>query len=205
MKILSLNLNRHQQAARQRVLLRKHAANVLCLQEARSECVEYLESLGYWTLFAPQWKEVEDGKEYLVGSLIASLTAPCHHHNFYYRGAESYVPEFDSGQISQMEIPRAVQLISVEADGRAVSILNTHFTWSSNGVPSEIQRADAKRLNRYLGGLADFLLVGDMNAPWGGEVSRLLRKDAISLIPNNYPRNLRCSLIYAGELKIIFE
>ncbi len=56
---------------------------------------------------------------------------------------------------------------SVEKDGEEFSFANTHFTWTQDGFPNELQETDFLALKAILSKIAPHILTGDLNAPRG--------------------------------------
>jgi endonuclease/exonuclease/phosphatase family metal-dependent hydrolase len=205
LKVLSLNVDRHRQAKRQKALLRSFDADVLCLQEAEATCVAAFQSIGYSTVFAPQWTEQTADKTAVIGSLIATRLKDVTLSNWYIRGSASGVPDFKNGNIQQSDIPRALQSLSMMTAGGPVNIFNLHFTWSANGQPSALQRTDAHKVSEYLQKSNDFALFADFNAPAHGEIMKILATGAKAGHPDGILSTLDDRFHYANDVKIVVD
>ncbi|KKP69822.1 hypothetical protein A2X44_05115 [candidate division CPR3 bacterium GWF2_35_18] len=72
---------------------------------------------------------------------------------------------------------------NVKKEGKEQTIATTHFTWSSKGNTTVIQRRSFNKLNKILDKVGDCVLCGDFNAPRGGEIFTALSKRFTDNIP----------------------
>lgn len=56
---------------------------------------------------------------------------------------------------------------SIEREGRTFTFANTHFTWTADGYPNELQAEDFNALKDILSKIGPHILTGDLNAPRG--------------------------------------
>ena len=123
------------------------------------------------------------------------------------RNAEFYAGEYDTlwrhfsdTDIESIEnVAKAISYVDVNKNGCLFRVGTTHFTWSVKGATSETQRKDIKRLVGKLETLGEFALVGDFNAPRGGEIFTELALKYKDNIPETYEWSLDTSIHYAGR------
>ncbi|MEL6520612.1 MAG: endonuclease/exonuclease/phosphatase family protein [Pseudomonadota bacterium] len=205
MKILSLNINRHEQRSRQRVLLRNEDADILCLQEVTESCFSELCDKGYAAFFAPQWYETYENITLAVGCVIATKHPVTYQNTFYFRGDADAIPDFRNGAIAQESIPRAVQTLCLGTVASDIYIHNLHFTWSANGVPSDLQRDDARKISDYVVRWPNHVIAGDFNTPIGGEIFRLICGDALPATPKDLTTTIDKRFHYSGGVDIVVD
>lgn len=96
---------------------------------------------------------------------------------------------------------RSLSAATVEKDGAAYRILTTHFTWTADGMPNEMQLKDFAALRELLSSEPSFVLCGDLNAPRGGVVFGALAEKYTDGIPEEYGTSIDVSLHRLGKEK----
>lgn len=87
----------------------------------------------------------------------------------YYYGQEGQIPQFFANQ-DPNSMNRVLVWQAVEKDDQEYWFATTHFTWSSGGQTTDLQRRTYESLSRALDKLPGLVLTGDFNAPRGGEI-----------------------------------
>lgn len=86
-------------------------------------------------------------------------------------------------------------------DGKTYSVATTHFTWSNEGLNTDVQYTDWKSLLSVLSPHEELVLCGDMNVPRGTPLATLMTKSFRDCIPAVYDTSLDPVLHRAGQLK----
>jgi endonuclease/exonuclease/phosphatase family metal-dependent hydrolase len=86
-------------------------------------------------------------------------------------------------------------------DGKTYPVATTHFTWSNEGLNTNIQYNDWKSLVSVLSPYTELLLCGDMNVPRGSPLATLMTESFKDCIPAKYDTSLDPVLHRAGHLK----
>lgn len=87
----------------------------------------------------------------------------------------------------------------VEKDSERFRIIATHFTWTPHGEPSDEQRIDLEAMFQILHEYKQFILVGDFNAPRGGELFTKLSDHYFDNIPAYYRTSLDINFHVAAK------
>lgn len=85
---------------------------------------------------------------------------------------------------------RAVIVATLSDGVDEYRVATTHFTWSPDGKPSELQRQDFARLKAILAQYPELILCGDFNAPRGGEMFSLFEQ----LYTDNVPQDVTTTI-----------
>ncbi len=88
----------------------------------------------------------------------------------------------------------------VEKEGTVFKIYNTHFTWTADGEPDDLQRNDMQSMLRILKAAGEFILCGDFNVPRGGELFGLLAEHYKDNVPPHYTTSIDGDLHRRGQL-----
>jgi len=104
-------------------------------------------------------------------------------------------------------IPDDVSIVSceVEKEGKNFHFLTTHFTWSARGKAVNLQRENMNKLLKYLENLKEFVLIGDFNAPRGGEIFAMLAGRYKDNVPPHYTSSIDPNLHRAGRLELMVD
>jgi endonuclease/exonuclease/phosphatase family metal-dependent hydrolase len=93
----------------------------------------------------------------------------------------------------------------IEKEGETFRVATTHFTWTPDGSADDYQRADVKKLLAILGGMGEFVLTGDFNAPRGGEIFGTLAEKYKDNVPSHYTTSIDGALHRAGPLELMVD
>lgn len=185
--------------------LKKFRPDVACFQELTEPRVAFFEkALGMKGYFLPMTRffaMVNDAASPVVPFGIGFYSAlPMEDiHSVYYYGGMGTLPTLDLG--NEETVWRGAIRATVEKEGNSFTVATTHFTRTSDGIASEKQRRDLKKLLGLLGDDSELVLCGDMNAPRGGEIFASLSRCFKDNIPKKYDSSLDPKLHRAGHLK----
>lgn len=121
----------------------------------------------------------------------------------YYRGDGTNPPHINKGEPEKMD--RAVLAIEVVKSGQRFCLLNTHFTWSADGKPSELQYHDLAKFLLIIENFPEFVLGGDFNAPRGTAIFDTLATKFQDNIPREVNTTLDKNLHIAGYRKLVVD
>jgi endonuclease/exonuclease/phosphatase family metal-dependent hydrolase len=121
----------------------------------------------------------------------------------YYRGAAENLPYIDKNEPEKMA--RALMITEVDTGMEQYCFVNTHFTWSANGVPSELQFSDYRAMVQILDPISEYVLCGDFNAPRGTAIFDLLAAKYTDNIPNEIKTTLDRDLHKVGHRDLVVD
>jgi mRNA deadenylase 3'-5' endonuclease subunit Ccr4 len=192
--------------------LEEQKPDVVCLQEIFEEdLVLFKERLGMDGIFVPMTQRPRgclrggdlQGDPMPWGLAIVTTMPIISNDGVCYSGPTGPVPLFELGNIATYR--RVLAHITIEKEGKRFSFLNTHFTWTPDGKPSEAQRSDIQALLSLLSKQEDFILCGDFNAPRGGEIFQLLADRYIDNIPAYVTTTIDKDLHRSGDLQLVVD
>lgn len=210
LKLVSLNIERAKHFDRVLPFLAKEKPDVVCLQEVREPDIDKLkESIGASEhIFAPMTRHPSDGNPAVVGTCILSLVPVREGRVQYYHGDPHSIPEGTDRPESWADdaaiaagVNCALSSVDVEKEGTAFRIATTHFLWSRKGRFSEYQREDMKKLLKLLDAEGEFVLTGDLNAPRGGEIFKMLADQYTDNVPPYIKTSLDVEFHRAGKTR----
>ncbi len=169
MKLVSLNMEGDRHLPEVTALLKKEQGQVVCLQECFRADLDLLKSAGNYQYgyFQPM-AVIGDKNRYGISNRgewgltilsnyeFKSMKSP------FYDGSKSKIPTFKDGLPNSLN--RYVFGGKVDLDGQSITILNTHFTWSSKGTEEEAQLKAYPNLLKILDSYSEFVLCGDFNS-----------------------------------------
>lgn len=198
LKLISINIQTDLHHDRVIPFLQKEQPDVVCLQEVfKEELAIYEKALNMTSYFKPMCLIESfikaDGKNYILGPAILTK----HQVKFsseYIVGTEEDVPIFEHKfSKTERDINNLVVLWAdvKDTDGDEYRISTTHFTWTPEGLSTEYQKNDMKKLIEVLDNkLKGFILTGDLNAPRGNETFSMLSEKYKDNIPAQYTSSL---------------
>lgn len=195
------SLNIHQFLHREETLraLLATDADVFCLQEVLVGTVTQLEhELGATAIFAPMdhFPEVTED----VGlALFVRRGALLQSHVYRYHEADMMHPQ------SIGDCDRILQYGVIKKDGVDYHIGQTHFVWTPNGEPDELQYTAMGQLQHYTAALPGMVLCGDFNAPRGKGAWEMLTKEFVDNIPLHETTTLDQVLHRAAPLHYVVD
>ncbi len=203
LKLISLNIERSKHVDRAAAFLEREAPDVACLQELMEYDVPRFEEVfGGRCHYTPVTIHDAEGKPGPFGQGIFSRLSTSNFFEKYYWGVPGVLPHFDftNAATKHATETHAVSGIEVEKEGATFRIATTHFTWTPDGSASDFQRADLKRMFAVLDEVGECVLVGDFNAPRGGEIFSKIAARYKDNIPLHYKTSIDATLHRVGAL-----
>lgn len=212
LRIVSVNIERSKHLDRMRAFLDAQRPDAICMQELMEYDVPYFEQVGGPCLFTPATRHPAEDRPGIMGTGIFSRLPVVASAEQYYLGSRDAIFDFDftNAQTKHATETRAVAYCDIEKDGAVFRVGTTHFTWTPDGSPDDLQRADLKNLLGVLEGLGEFVLAGDFNAPRvyhsePGEIFSLLAAKYVDNIPLEYETSIDGSIHRAGPLPYMVD
>ena len=188
MKILSLNIEGSKHLTRWIPFVKKHAPDVLCLQEVFARDLDEIAgdlSMKYGFMptmrvaadFDPKSTSIEDW-----GIAMFYHELPVDVELLYYTqdiSRDGEVPVW-TGEVG--DIWKQAVILATWSSG--ITVANTHLAWTANGQSTEYQRTYAKDLLKALEQKEHIVLCGDLNAPRGGETWNIFAHHYVDNIPS---------------------
>jgi len=175
MKIISLNIegNKHLD---DKILpfFVKEKADVLCLQEVFAKDIQTIcQTTGLEKYsFVSQAKVTKDNPHLPTNGLwglcvFAKNLSKTRKH--YYNGNANQIPEFFAYQ-DPNSMNRCFLTVQTEVGGDTYQLGTTHFTWSSDGKISDLQKEHFAKVKSFLKNYPEIIFCGDLNTSRGEEI-----------------------------------
>lgn len=208
MKLVSLNVERHNHTDRVFLFLQTERPDVLCLQEVPEYFVGRLESQGYYTTFSPTQLFPHPDGDFQSGILIASRHYLEPFVEFYHKPTTELPVEDKADRHATTW--RAVVGGTVHFENTTYTVASTHYTWTSDGSTLGVaQQHDFPLLMSVLRELPAHVLCGDLNIARGyNPLYELLCEQYTDVVPKAYTSSLDRDLHRHGadaDLQILFE
>ncbi len=204
LKIVSLNIQYYRHFDRFIPFLKKHKPDVVLLQEVLRKDVCYLEkALGMKGTFTILSRFRLENVLQDFGIATFSTLPIIKHYNLYYRGDGENPPILRD--IPPYNTARALLVTEVTKDRNKYCLINTHFTWASEGKPNELQYHDLDILLQMLATIPEFILCGDFNAPRGTPVFNAISTKYKDNIPSHITTTIDKNLHKAGDLQLVVD
>ncbi len=187
-KLIQLNIERGKHMEVTLPFVVQAQPDVLCLQELERRFVPEFEQAVGPGIFVPL--RLMQGEEEGIG--IFSRHPIASHSAVQYSAGASEIQEFDgSSYDANYASSRFILLVAdIEAQQGRFRIGTTHFPVTPKGSVTAYQREDMDRLLVELAKLEELVLVGDFNAPRGGEIFSRLADAYTDHVPAEYKTSL---------------
>ncbi|HYF13423.1 MAG TPA: endonuclease/exonuclease/phosphatase family protein [Candidatus Paceibacterota bacterium] len=205
--LLTLNIERDEHLDRVAPFLEKQKPDVWCVQELLEKDIPLFERiLGAKCFYIPalRWS-FEQG---MVEGLGIYTSLPSSQFKVQlYAGNTGDIMVYDGKDDATMRATQKFNLatIVVEKEGVQFKIGNTHFTWSPDGKPTDLQRRDVQALLDALKNEGELVLTGDFNAPRGGEIFSAIAANYKDNVPSHYNSSIDGTLHRAGALNFMVD
>jgi endonuclease/exonuclease/phosphatase family metal-dependent hydrolase len=203
-----INIERSKHLSRVVPFLRRHAADVTCLQEVVADDVDLLgEQVGYpHRFFVPMCRFPEPPGARAIGIAILSQSAFASSEVVCYAGGGTGRDVLDrSSEEARFRTNRySVGLVAIDCSGLSFTIATTHFPWSDHARTLDFQRTACDRLLELLGDRS-LVLCGDFNAPRGEEIFSRLAARWTDHVPAAHTTSLDPVLHRAGSLQLMVD
>jgi endonuclease/exonuclease/phosphatase family metal-dependent hydrolase len=204
LKIISLNIEQDKHLERFIPFIQHERPDIVLLQEVLDKDVAYIEKkLAMKSQFSALNFLKRNNESPLLG--IASFTALplLKHYEVYYKRDSSHPPIINEGEPEKMS--RSILVTEIRKEEEIFCLINTHFTWSPNGLPSEQQYQDLNNLFQLLSKIPQFVLCGDFNAPRGGPIFNSIASKYKDNIPENIKSSIDKHLHKVKDLKLMVD
>lgn len=207
LSLVSVNIERSKHLDLVESFLEREKSDVVCVQELMQGDIPRLAAAlgGAECLFEPATLRPEEGNGVLgvgIFTRVPVLTRCVR----YYHGTPDILPESSqSDPATYNNMNRVVVSVDAEKDGGKFRIATTHFTWTPDGKPTDQQREHLRNLFGVLGGMREFVLTGDFNAPRGGEIFDALAERFKDNVPAVYTTSIDPKRHRAGALELMVD
>ncbi len=197
-KILTLNTGDSMFEKEQVTFLRKNNFDLICLQEISPIKIHEYETVLEMHPYYQMTYRRGDGTEVGIGILS----------KFPFVKKEALIYGEKEGNLMGTDISNRVAImvsISPFSDGDVWNVLNTHFTWSPDGLPNDKQRRHVRNFLQITKKYDSILLCGDFNAPRGGEIFDYIATEYNDNVPYEYTTSIDSKNHRAGHLDYMVD
>ncbi len=205
---MTLNIERDNHLKKVEALLKKENPDVACLQEIPEKAAHHLAQANKMDFEFRRMGMLQGQSIGLAILWLPSRVKPKALHVLSYAGKDAYGEhEWDPHQSETY----ARIVLAMEFEKTAVSffIANTHFTWSPDGKATDMQRKDIASLLHCVEEWArlpvGLILIGDFNAPRGGEIYQEIRKHYTDHLPASIQTTLDQQLHRAAPIDRVVD
>ena len=189
LSLITLNVERGKHLGLVLPFLERERPDVCCIQELREPDIpRFEEALGAPCVYEPLvYHDLED-EGTMNGIGIFSRHPMASSGTKYIFGEGRSPVRYENGK--QETFNRAVLYADVEKEDTTFRVGTVHFTWSPDGKPNDEQRRDLTKLMGIIDELDELVLVGDFNAPRGGEIFSKLATRMKDNVPPIYESSI---------------
>jgi len=202
LSFLTLNIERRNHLHLVKAFLQDHSPDVICFQEIFKDTVEELktefEMKGVFSQRAALRHHA--GEE---GVAILSKFPIKHSAEYDYEAFSEQIPGLEETHLRR-PISKLL-LAEIEKDGQIFCIATTHFTWSRDGLVTEEQAVNMRRLLAVTRNFPKLILAGDFNTPRGKELYTLLSEHFTDNIPSHVQTTIDGKRHRAGHLPFVVD
>lgn len=202
LKIVSLNIEQDKHFDRIMPFLKEYHPDVVLMQEVFFKDISFLEkTLKMNSVFAilNTFRDRENSEFGLV--TLSALESKSN--SIYYRGDPANPPALGKGEAANQA--RAILVTDLMKGKDRYRVINTHFTWTPDGQPSERQYIDVDIMLQHLSHFSDFVLCGDFNAPRGKPIFDKIAAKYKDNIPPQITTTIDKHLHRAGDLNLVVD
>lgn len=199
MKIISINIERDLHTDTVVPFLKKEAPDVVCMQELFEDQIDlYQKELQMNYIYKPMnlWdssKRCKENKGFRKFGIAIFAKYIKESKAEYIVGREDDLKiHVSSTRVEDRNnVNSLVMWAKILINDREYNIANTHFTWTYEGLATDFQIEDAKKLINILdSNLDEFILAGDTNAPRGRATFDMIANKFKDNIPQEYETSL---------------
>lgn len=205
LRLVSVNIERSKHLDRVIPFLHTENPDVVCMQELNEWDVEHFKKelsmeVSYVPLgINPKEQHHPDGPGVIgIGIFSRSIISAT---TYFYRGRA------ENGRVSVHHLLQNLALLvcEIKHEDTIFRVITTHFTWTPDGLPTELQRTDCTHMLESLESIDQFILCGDFNAPRGGEIFTRIANRYTDTIPPEYISSIDGDLHRAGPLPYMVD
>jgi endonuclease/exonuclease/phosphatase family metal-dependent hydrolase len=205
LKIVCINVERDKHYDRIIAFLKEKKPDVILLQEVFIKDLPYFEQVlnmkGVYSILN-SFQGVENSDSGLVTLSSLPMTKK---KSLYYRGEENSPPAIRIGFKEGDLIARSLLVTEYLKDKQTYTVINTHFTWTPDGHPTDKQYEDIDKMLHHLAEIPEFILCGDFNAPRGGPIFEKISTLYKDNIPSSVLTTIDKNLHKAGDLQLVVD
>jgi len=203
LKIISLNIETDRHFDRFIPFIKMKKPDIILLQEVLKKDMPYLEKAigmrGRFVMLAYLHREKDQPG---IGLATFTNLPIANQYQAYYFGDSQKIP-IKYGKLDK--IARAILVTKLIKKSQHYCVINTHFTWTPDGKPSEQQHKDLDHLLTLLSNIPEFVLCGDFNAPRGTVIFDTLALKYKDNIPKEISTTIDKNLHSAGDLNLVVD
>ena len=206
MKIISVNIEATKHIPKIRALIKREKPDVLFLQEVCEKNIAdfstFMSGSSYFTPMA--FKDVLDDK---IGIAVFS-TLPAVYAQHLLKEADRTVNKSATATFEdrfKSQSYYAIEATITDSDGALYRFYNTHLPVTEKGCTTDFQLSVVETLLDILSQKPEAILVGDSNAPRGGEAFSRISTVYKDNIPEHYSSSLDNVLHRAGPLEWLVD
>jgi endonuclease/exonuclease/phosphatase family metal-dependent hydrolase len=204
LKFIQVNIERSKHLNLVIPFLKAEDPDVVTVQELMERDVAKLEeALGMPCFYAPMCLHPAEKNPGIMGDGIFSKHPMIKSENIYYHKSANPVVLHTEGVPGTTA--NAVTLCDIEKEGEIFRIATTHFTWTPDGKPNDLQRRDMENMLKVLSTQGEFVFSGDFNAPRGGEMFGVLAQIYKDNIPPEVTSSIDGTIHRAGPLPYMVD
>ena len=198
LKLVSVNIELDKHLDLVRGFLAKEKPDVVCLQEVFEADLDQLaKEFNMQAVFGQMSsigkKDYNKPPFFPYGVGILSELSIKSRQKLYYSGSEEMAKTRQFKDNSREDGHLLVVTI-VQKGEINFTIGTTHFTWSADGQADDLQKKDARSLLAVAKEFPELMMVGDFNAPRGGETFASIAKQYTDNIPIEYTTSIDADL-----------
>ncbi len=167
-KLITVNIEGDKHLDRIAPFIAEENPDVVCIQEAFRDDIQQLLGSEYQIEFLPMClKERMDGSLAQWGVALATR-APAHQviREYYHQPTTTLVPyEGITVHTKRKTIWQGLIGVTIEDNGKHLTVFTTHFTWTPDGISNQYQADDMNGLLSFLATQEPHILCGDFNIP----------------------------------------
>lgn len=205
--IVNINCEMHRHLDTILPFLEKTEPDIVCLQEVyEHDVVHFAHATNSTSFFAPNaiyYTEgiAGDAQELGVGYLTNDQTAKAETVDYF----RADTPLEFANPTHGYNWRRSLIVVHETRAQVPFHLATTHFTWTPHGDPDDAQRVSQQILMKKLSSYEDVLLVGDLNAPRGGEIYKTFTREYTDHVPQDYTTSIDMNLHRAGDVGLVVD
>ncbi len=211
LKIFTLNIEGDKHLKNIVSFLLSQNFDVVCLQEVFEKDLEEFKVIpNIHILYSAQRNRKSIIKDiyYNEGCVMITKLSIEDSGEFYYHGSSDIPSNFISGSAEHIRRTesRSLQWIKVKDNERKTfTIMNTHFTWTDDGLINDFQKNDYQILHKKMSEFDDVIICGDFNMPRDrNELYKMFLEDGyVDHIPQNIITSIDVNIHERGQHLII--
>lgn len=202
MKIVSVNIEGTKHIPKIIALVEREKPDVLFLQEVCEKNIETFFKLmgGSFSFASMAFRDVVDNK---IGVAVFSKL-PTIYKQHVLKEADCTVIQYAPATFKDRFLSQsycAIEALVTDDEGEVYRFYNTHLPVTEKGTTTDFQLSAVKTLLGVLAQKPDVILVGDSNAPRGGEAFSMISSVYNDNIPKHYTSSIDSVLHRAGPLE----